>query len=274
MRYRGSMKVFVVVVLALLAPAVARGDSKAPEIAALLSPDGVAGATAALVGNGVYYGASAKDMGADFPAGLAAKNVAVGSSKDKRSYWASADLTTSADPKTVVGHASALWERADKDKDYKLVAFALLPTATGKQQKAAIDKGIAPAKVKEDNGASSEYFMTAFGAFGADAADSVSTRKDVVVFGSAPNERFVGGAKASATIKSWNLMFDVRDGKTSGLTKGRILWVITNFDARPQGKDKAKPVPYRAFLIFEGDGSGSYALVHGSFAAPVEKPWP
>lgn len=269
------MKVLVVVVLALCAPAVARGDSKAPDLAALLAPEGVGGATAALVGNGVYYGAAAKDMGADLPKGLAAKNVATATSKDKRSFWASADLTTAADAKTVIGHASALWERLDKDKDYKLVAFALVPTATGKQQKAAITKGIAPAKVKDANGASGEYFMTIFGgAFGSNPGDSVSNRKDVVVFGSAPNERYVGGGKAGTTITSWKQMFSVRDGITSGLTKGGILWIIVNLDARPQDKDKAKPVPYRAFLIFEGDGGGSYSLVHASFAAPVETPWP
>src|SRR3954463_15038659 len=115
------MKVLMVVVLTLLLATPAHADGSAPDIATLLAPDGGAGATAALVGNGVYYGASAKDMGADLPAGLAAKNVAGGASKDKRAYWASADLTTSADPKTIIGHASALWERADKDKDYKLV---------------------------------------------------------------------------------------------------------------------------------------------------------
>jgi hypothetical protein len=268
------MKALVMVLALVVLPTVAGADKGAPDIATLLTPDGVAGATAALVGNGVYYGSTAKDMGADYPAAHVAKNVVGGYSKDKKSYWAAADLVSNAaGSKSVVGHASALWEKADKD--WKLVAFALTPTATGKQQKAANDKGILPTKIKDANGASGEYFMTIFaGAFGEDAQDMVSARKDVVLFGSAPSERYVTGAKATAQLKKWNLNFAIRDGITSGLTKGRILWIMTNLDARPDGKDKAKPVPYRAFLIFEGDGSGSYALVHANFAAMVETPWP
>src|SRR5205085_8689722 len=98
------MNVLVVVVMVMFAPGLARAEGSPPDIAKLLAPDGVGGATAAMVGNGIYYGASAKDMGADLPSGFAAKNVATAASKDKRSYWATADLTTSADPKTVVGH--------------------------------------------------------------------------------------------------------------------------------------------------------------------------
>src|SRR4051812_18670883 len=117
------MKVLLVVAVTLLLSTSAHADGSAPDIATLLTPVGGAGATAALVGNGVYYGASAKDLGTDLPKNLAAKNVAGGYSKDKRSYWASAELPPAADAKTVVGHASALWEKTDKD--WKLLAFAL-----------------------------------------------------------------------------------------------------------------------------------------------------
>jgi len=268
------MKALVVVLALLVIPTVAHADKNAPDINKLLTSDGVAGASAALVGNGVYNGATSTEMAADYPAALITKNVLGGYSKDKKAYWASADLVPAAGTKTVVGHASALWEKPGKDVDWKLVAFALTPTATGKQQKAANDKGMTPPKVKDANNANGEYFMTIFGGvFGEDASGTVSARKEVVLFGSAPNERYATGTKASKQLEKWNLNFKVRDNITSGTTKGRMLWIITNLDARPAGKEKANPTPYRAFLIFEGDGGGSYSLVHGNFAAMVETPW-
>jgi len=197
--------------------------------------------------------------------------VAGGFSKNKKAYWASADLLPTGG-KVVDGHASALWEKSGTD--WKLVAFSVVPTATGKQQQEAIKKNVAPAKITAKNGADSEYFLRIFaGVFGESADEQVSARKEAVMFGSGANERYVTGAKVAKTLAGWNLAFEVRGDIGSGLTKGKLLWIGVNLDARSKGKPKSTPVPYRAFLIFEGDDSGSYEMVHASFAAVTEQTW-
>ena len=263
----------LLVLLTVLVPAVAvAGNDPPPDITKLIAADGdPSGAEVALVGNNVYENAAAKDMAADMPKDHVMKNVAGAYSKNKKAYWATAELTASATPKIVDGHASALWDKTDKG--WKLVAFAILPTATSKQQAAANKAKLLPPKVTQADNAN-DYFMTVFSAFLGSPADSVSDRKDAVLFGSAPNERYVGGAKIKKTMAGWNLMLDQHDGRAANTTKGgKLLYIAGNFDARPQGKDKATPTPYRVFFIFEGPGGGDYSLVHANFAAMVEKPW-
>jgi hypothetical protein len=262
---------WMLVVLTVLVPVVAFAGNDAPDITKLIAADGdPSGAEVALVGNNVYENAPAKDMAADMPKDHVMKNVAGAYSANKKSYWASAELTASATPKVIDGHASALWDKTDKG--WKLIAFAIVPTATGKQQAAANKAKLVPPKVIQADNAN-DYFMTVFGAFLGSPADGISDHKEGLLFGSAPNERYVGGAKIKKTIGGWNLMFDQRDGRASNITKGKLLYVVGNFDARPQGKDKATPTPYRVFFIFEGPGGGVYSLLHANFAAMVEKPW-
>jgi hypothetical protein len=265
------MRSIVVLCMVLVARVAAAGND-APDITKLITADGdPSGAEIALVGNNVYTNAAAKDMAADMPKDHVMKNVAGAYSKNKKSYWATAELTASATPKVVDGHASALWDKTDKG--WKLIAFAIVPTATGKQQAAANKAKLVPPKVTQAENAN-DYFLTVFGAFLGSPGDGISDRKDAVLFGSAPTERYVGGAKIKKTITGWNLMLDQRDGRADNITKGgKLLYIVGNFDARPQGKDKATPTPYRVFFIFEGPGGGVYDLVHANFAAMVEKPW-
>ena len=244
-----------------------------PDIASLLAPDADRSAAVfAFAGNGVFQGTA--PQASDLPKGHVAKNVVGSYSANKRAYWASADLAASATPKDIDGHASALWEKTDAG--WKLVAFSIVPTATSKQQQAANKKGLMPPKIRDTNAASGEYFLTVFDkVFGHDAVDTVAAdHKDAVMFGSGPNERFVGGGAIQRTLNSWSLDLTLRDGMASGLTKGRLLWIAVNMDARPANHDKATPTPYRVFLIFQGVGDGDYVLVHASFAAMTEQAWP
>jgi hypothetical protein len=259
----------------LLVPVLAIADKPAapsvPDIASLLAPDADLGAAFAFAGNGVAQGAA--PQASDLPKAHVARNVSGAFSKNKNAYWASADIATSATAKDIDGHASAVWEKSDAG--WKLVAFSIVPAATGKQQQAANKQGLMPPKIRDANTASGEYFLTVFAnVFGNDTVDTVANRKDAVMFGSGPTERYVGGDAIKKVLTGWNLAFEVRDGLASGLTKGRLLWIAANMNARPASNAKAAPTPYRVFLIFEGSGDDTYELVHASFAAMTEHAWP
>lgn len=84
---------------------------------------------------------------------------------------------------------------------------------------------------------------------------TISDRKDAVLLGSARKERFVGGKAMRATLARWKLSFSVRDHVQAQVTSsGTIAWVAAHVDARPAGKPKAKPTPYRASFIYEREG--------------------
>ncbi|HEY1552310.1 MAG TPA: hypothetical protein VGG28_31000 [Kofleriaceae bacterium] len=239
-----------------------------PDIASLLAPDVDHSATFAFAGNGVIQGSGAVDL----PKRHVARNATGSYSKNKLAFWASADIAPDGS-KAIDGHASALWEKSDAG--WKLIAFSIVPTATAKQQQAANKQGLLPPKIRDANGAGGDYFLTVFDkVFGNDAVDTVSDHKDAVMFGSGPGERYVGGDAIKKVLTGWNLAFTMRDGIASGVTKGRLLWIAANMNARPANNDKAAATPYRVFLIFEGSGDSDYQLVHASFAAMTEQAWP
>ena len=242
-----------------------------PDLGQLIPPDGdPSGATFAFAGSAVYTGATAQQMTKDLPSHHALKNVAGGFSKNKKSYWASAEITGGS--KAVDGHASAVWDKTASG--WKLVAFSIVPTATDKQQQEAKKKGAAAPAIKAMNGAGDEYFLTVFDkVFSEHAADTVGERKDAVLFGSAANERYVGAGAIKKALGGWDLTLTVHGDMADGKTSGRLLWIAANVDARPQTKPKADPTPYRVFLIYEGDSDGNYELEHASFAA-VTTGWP
>ncbi|HEY1811449.1 MAG TPA: hypothetical protein VGG74_03780 [Kofleriaceae bacterium] len=261
--------VWLVPVVAIAAPGVA----PVPDIASLFAPDADGSAAFAFAGNGVFQGTA--PQASDLPKGQVVRNVSGAYSKNKLAYWASADVAASTTAKDVDGHASALWEKSGAG--WKLVAFSIVPAATSQQQQAANKKGLVPPKIRDANGASGEYFMTVFSnVFGNDVVDTVADHKEDVMFGSGPGERYVGGGAIKKMLLGWNLDFAVRDGLASGLTKGHLLWIAANMNARPKNNDKAPPTPYRVFLIYEANGNdgGDYQLVHASFAAMTEHAWP
>lgn len=94
---------------------------------------------------------------------------------------------------------------------------------------------------------------------------SLSTRKDVVMFGSAKGERFVGAKKIGATITKWNLAFKVRGGAVAGTAGKSVAWVGANLDARSIKNAKAKPSFYRVLFVYEHTGE-AWQLVQASFS--------
>ncbi|MEO8548432.1 MAG: hypothetical protein ABI678_00590 [Kofleriaceae bacterium] len=255
-------------------PALAdKAKPATPEIGQLIPPGGdPSGATFAFAGTGVYTNATAQQLTKDLPGLHVVKNVAGAYSKNKKSYWASADIASGVvgSSQAIDGHASAVWDKIDGN--WKLVAFSIVPTATAKQQLEG--KKLAVPAIKASNGAGDVYFLTLFDQIFSEHADeTVGGRKDAVMFGSAANERYVGGASIKKALASWNLAFTVRDGRADGKTSGRLLWIAANMDARPATKPKADPTPYRVFLVYEGDSDGNYELVHASFAA-ITGGWP
>jgi hypothetical protein len=98
-------------------------------------------------------------------------------------------------------------------------------------------------------------------------AASVDDRKDAVLFGSEPKERFVGTKDVRATLLRWKLAFQVRDGVAAGLTSSKsVAWVAANVDARPSDKPAAKATPYRATLVYEKI-EGTWKLVVLQFSS-------
>lgn len=85
-------------------------------------------------------------------------------------------------------------------------------------------------------------------------AATISPRKDVVLYGTEPTERFVGGAAAKATLAKWGLSLTVHGGIRSGITKSKtVVWIAADVDART-AKSKTSS-PYRLTVVYEKTGS-------------------
>ena len=85
-------------------------------------------------------------------------------------------------------------------------------------------------------------------------AATVSTRKDVVLFGTEATERFIGGDVVRATLVKWGLSFATVGGIRAGTTKSKtVAWVAADVDAR--AKKATKPAPYRLTVIYEKTGA-------------------
>lgn len=85
-------------------------------------------------------------------------------------------------------------------------------------------------------------------------AATISARKDVVLYGTEPNERFVGGAAARATLLKWGLSLTVHGGIRAGVTKSKtVAWIAADVDAR-SAKSKAS-APYRLTVVYEKAGT-------------------
>jgi hypothetical protein len=96
-------------------------------------------------------------------------------------------------------------------------------------------------------------------------AASVSDRKDVVLYGSEPNERFVGGAAVKKQLAAWNLSLKLRDGVVAGMASTKsVAWVAANVNA---SNAKLKPIPYRLLAIYEQTG-GAWKIVQLHFSYP------
>jgi hypothetical protein len=101
-------------------------------------------------------------------------------------------------------------------------------------------------------------------------AKSISDRKDVVLFGSDLNERYVGGAAVRATLATWKLAFAIRDGVAAGVTASKtVAWVAAYVDARMAGKPTPSAV-YLVSAVYEKHGT-SWDIVLLQFSNPAAR---
>lgn len=97
-------------------------------------------------------------------------------------------------------------------------------------------------------------------------ADSVSDRKDVVLYGSDSAERTVGGAKVKAKLAAWKLTFKILDGVQAGVTANKtVAFVAANVEATSLKNPKAPVAPYRVMAIYEKTGT-TWKLVQANFS--------
>ena len=165
------------------------------------------------------------------------------------------------------------------DKDGKkwnpVVVHSAIPV-TAKDQTKRIADGVKLGAIATHVDPTAEAAVTVFKAALADPkllAASVSARKDVVLFGSAPKEKFVGGAKVAATLAKWKLALAVRDGIAAGTTASKtVAWVAANVDAKPADQPAAAATPYRVLCLYELEKGKDWRLVAMTFSFTTPAP--
>ena len=197
---------------------------------------------------------------------------------DKSAYWIATDIIElqigcgsapcppPPPPPPAEMHATFLYARGKAGWD--LIVWDLAAVVSGKDQAASLKLNTPPEEIPKKIDAGAEEVVKLFETSIADhktMAATVSTRKDVVLFGNEAKERAVGGAKVKAKLETWKLGFKVRDGIQAGLASKTVAWVAANVDARSAKKPKADPVPYRLLAIYEKTGA-EWKLVHAHFS--------
>lgn len=204
--------------------------------------------------------------GMPYPITMARPVVAI-AAEDPRVAWYGAEVraTTGCDvvdpctkkPDLFLAGTALLEQGADGR--WRPVAWHVAKPMTGKEQASALAAGDSLTSVDPqiDKGAEAvaKRFRDTIGDPKAFAA-SISPRADTLLFGSSAKERWLGGAAVSAQLAKWKLAFAVKDGVQAGITTGgKVAWVAANVEARPFGKPKAKPAPYRLTAIYERTGA-------------------
>jgi hypothetical protein len=189
---------------------------------------------------------------------VSAKPV-VATAGDGKAAWVATDLafreycakpSCDKDPPWALGHMTAVFDAG------KLIAWDITKLAKANKPSAfpAITRAVdAPAQAAE------KQFEETLGDPAA-LAKTVSDRKDVVLYGSDPGERFVGGAAVRAQLAKWKLGFKLRDGVQAGATaSGSLAFVVANVDAaKPSAKTAT---PYRLFAVYEKTAAGWQLVV-------------
>lgn len=157
-----------------------------------------------------------------------------------------------------------LFEKDGKRWNPAVVHSAIPLSANEHAQRIAGGAKLAPLATKIDPAA--EPAVAVFEASLADPkrlAASVAKRRDAVLLGSAPKEKFVGGAKVAATLARWKLALAVRDGIAAGVTASKtVAWVAANVDAT----SAAGITPYRVLAFYELANGKEWRLVALSFS--------
>lgn len=209
--------------------------------------------------------------------GWSAEKLVVAHAADKKALWLAADVGENEigcgaapcppePPPETLYHATVLVEHDGKGLEY--VAWHLAYPVSGKMHAKAMQQGKTPPPITRGIGPGADEVVKLFESSIADPkalAASVSPRKDVVLYGSAPKERFVGGAKVKAKLAAWKLAFKVRDGIQAGVTTSKtVAWVAANVDATSL-KKKGKSTPYRVLFVYEKTGP-TWKLVQAHFS--------
>jgi hypothetical protein len=164
--------------------------------------------------------------------------------------------------------ATALFEKSNGT--WQPVAWAITPAIPGTAQQDALDQNIHPDPISRNTAGADDVAKLFESSIGDPKkfAATFSDRKEVVMFGSELAERYVG-KQAKAQIAAWNFTFAVRDGVRAGMSKsGKVAWVAANVDAKPVKAPKTKPLPFRAFALYEKTGS-DWKLVSLQFSTSV-----
>lgn len=210
--------------------------------------------------------------------GMSARTSTAGLAADKKSAWIAAELeewpmacgtedcASLPVPELERRHATALAEKVGED--WQITASHVSLIVTGKQQKKALKQGVMPSELERSVAGAEDVVKQLQSTLGDPKrlAASVSARKDVVLFGSAPDEHTTGGEAVRAQLLAWKLAFKVRDGIVAGKTASKTLaYVAANVDATSLARPKDKPMPYRLFVIYEKTGAAwQIVLMHFS----------
>ncbi|MCE9577820.1 MAG: nuclear transport factor 2 family protein [Deltaproteobacteria bacterium] len=209
---------------------------------------------------------------------MSPKKTVVALSADKKVAWIASDLdeyqycgddSCFRDKPFGTLHATMLVELTTPIHP---VAIHIAMPMTGKAQAKAVELGGAmsalPVEVEDGATDAVELFKQTLADPTAMVA-SVSTRKDVVLYGSSAGERWVGGAAVKAQLKKWGLGMTLLDGVQAGVTTGGgVAWVAANVSARAIKRPKDKAMPYRVLFLYEKVGS-AWQLVQAHFSYPV-----
>lgn len=165
-----------------------------------------------------------------------------------------------------------LFEQDAKDKKRwnPAVVHSAIPLSAKDYAKRTAEAKLAPIATKIDPAA--EPAVAAFKAAIGDAqllAASVAKRKDTVLLGSAPKEKFVG-PKVATTLASWKLALSVRDGIAAGVTASKtVAWIAANVDAKTAA---GATTPYRVLALYELEKAKDWRLVALAFSY-TSAPW-
>ena len=204
-----------------------------------------------------------------------AQHVAAALAGDGTAAWLASDIRFVGDcggdspgcGKTIgSAHFAGVFEHGAGG--WRPVAWNIAGTTGAANQAALVAHGKSLAAIPSQIDAGAEpaakLFRTTIGDPKALAA-SVSARKDALLYGSDDGERYAGGALVKTKLVAWKLAFTIHDGVRAGLAGKSLAWVAANVDATSASHPKARPVPYRAFFVYE-HAAGRWQLVQAQFS--------
>lgn len=159
------------------------------------------------------------------------RDAVVGLAADKKSAWIATELEEMGracglapcgpEPIPEQRHAAALAEKIGDD--WQITASHVGLIVTGQEQKKALKQGVMPGKLERSVAGAEDVVKQLESTLGDPQrlAVSVSTRKDVVLFGSAPGERTTGGQAVRAKLLAWSSRSRCATGSSPGRPRRR-----------------------------------------------------